>query len=137
MAAARKPRQKPTLNGAQLLALEQKRDEIFRMAKLGMRDNDIATVKGISEAQLKRNFAPQLKEGRVHGYDKVLETAFDMATSGKCPLMTKFWLQVRLRWAEAKEPDAPVAPPSVKVLTLGTSDPVEASRIYEEFMKAP
>ena len=41
--------------------------------------------------------------GRADGGAKVLQTAYGMATDGKNPWMTSFWLKCKLGWKEPKD----------------------------------
>lgn len=69
-------------------------------AGYGMKDEQIATMLGIGESTLKRKCAAELASGRVDASAKVQQTAFQMATSGKLPAMTIFWLKCRAGWKE-------------------------------------
>jgi uncharacterized protein (DUF2384 family) len=78
------------------------------MAVVGCTNAQIATILGISESTLERRSKENtvifdaLERGRASAAVKVLKAAYDMASSGKNPLMTMFWLKCRLRWSEAK-----------------------------------
>lgn len=68
-----------------------------------MRDSDIANVFEVSEATLKKYCAEELSKGRSIAKAEVQNTAFKLATSGKCPAMTMFWLKTRDQWYETKK----------------------------------
>ena len=82
---------------------EQALREVEMLAGLGLRLDDIAAVKGMSDDTLKKHAADHLKKGRANAKAQVMQTAFKMAISGKCPAMTIFWLKTRAGWSE-KEP---------------------------------
>jgi len=79
------------------------------MAGLGLNGKDIAHVLGMSRESLVRRqrenpaIYDALCKGRAIAKFKVHATAYQMATSGNCHPMTKFWLQARSGWKEAQE----------------------------------
>ena len=81
-------------------------EQIYRMAKLGMPMKHIANVLGICKATLERRFADTpaiteaLEKGRSEAAGAVYETAYNMATSGKVPAMTIFWLKAQEGWRD-------------------------------------
>lgn len=77
--------------------------KIRRLASYGLRDHDISAIFDFSEATLKRYCAEELKKGRAEAKSKVMLTAYEMATSGKSPTMTIFWLKTRCGWTEFDE----------------------------------
>jgi len=82
--------------------------QVGEMAKLGLRMEDIAKVLGIGEATVKRIAARDprvtdtLKKAREDLDRQVMETAFRMATDGKSPAMTIFWMKARMGWKESQ-----------------------------------
>ena len=78
------------------------------LAGIGCNLDQIANVLGISRKTLDRRIkdTPVVKDsiekGRSIAESKVLSTAFKMATSGKSPWMTGFWLKCKLGWKESK-----------------------------------
>ena len=84
-------------------------DEIKKLASLaglGLTVENMARVMDISKATLDRRMNDQpgvaeaIEKGRASASAAVRNTAFKMATSGKCPAMTIFWLKCRERWRE-------------------------------------
>lgn len=79
-----------------------------KLAGIGCTLDQIANIFGISSATLDRRIADNpdvrdaLEKGRAEAASKVLSTAFKMATSGKSPWMTGFWLKCKLGWKEPK-----------------------------------
>src|SRR3954452_20079703 len=85
------------------------------LASLGQRAKQIAMVVGIrSTTTLRKHFREELTRGPAEAMANVRKTLFQMATSGKHPAATMFWLKTRARWSEqGREPepeDAPKAP---------------------------
>jgi hypothetical protein len=78
-------------------------DEIETMAGLGLRFEDIAAVKGMSDDTLKKYAADRLQRGRAKAKTQVMQTAYKMAVSGKQPAMTMFWLKTRACWRENQQ----------------------------------
>lgn len=92
--------------------------QIGVMAGLGMPTHQIAAVMGVGAATFDRliardkRVAEAVLNGAAAASAQVRQTAFKMATSGKWPAMTIFWLKVRERWREPRfeddeTPDAP------------------------------
>ena len=82
------------------------RKQIETMSGLGMNLRQIAAVLGVTEITLKRRLAedPDLfdtvEKGRAMAISQVAKTAYQMATSGKVPAMTMFYLKCRAGWSE-------------------------------------
>ncbi len=115
---------------------EKEKEEIIAMAAHGLKDEDIALIKKTSEATLQRRANYELKFGRALGKSKVTQTGFAMAVSGKCPAMTMFFLKTRCGFRETDHLDLLKANEAkTKLLTISTSDPIEAAALYENFMK--
>ena len=86
--------------------LPQDISKLKTLAGLGMSVENMAHVLGMSKATLERRMNDQegvaeaIEKGRAEASAAVRSTAFKMATSGKCPAMTIFWLKCRERWRE-------------------------------------
>lgn len=82
---------------------------IERLAKAGFSVASIAGNLGMSKATLDRRVSEDFKarqaleRGRSISIEAVANTAFDMATSGKHPSMTMFWLKSRAGWSDKAE----------------------------------
>lgn len=87
---ARRPK-KPT---------EQDLQEIESLAGLGLNQDQIARVKGISVDILRKYSNPFYQSGKAKAIARVAKTAFDMAVSGRCPAMTMFFLKTQAGWSE-------------------------------------
>lgn len=77
---------------------ERELSQIETMAGLGLKAQDIAHVLGMSRANLYARLKEDgkldaIKRGRKTGIAKVSQTLFQMATSGKVPAATFFYLK--------------------------------------------
>lgn len=79
---------------------------IENLAGLGMKLPDIGTLLGVSRStmylQSKDNekVKEALAKGKAKAIAKVAQTSFEMASSGKYPDMTKFWLKCQAGWED-------------------------------------
>lgn len=114
---------------------QQERDEIRLMARCGTRHEDIAKIKRVHVVTLRKNFEEELREGTAAGRDELIKRAHQMAMSGKHPVMMIFLLKTKcgfrevLRPGESEDPDKTYTPTST-----GTTDPVQAAKIYQKIM---
>jgi hypothetical protein len=60
---------------------------------------------GISVPTLEKYYREELDTGLDIANAKVAETLFEMATSGKVPSATYFWLKTRAKWRETDKSD--------------------------------
>ena len=80
--------------------------KLFSLAGLGLTVENMALIMDMSKKTLERRMIDQkgvrdaIEKGRAQASASVRSTAFKMATSGKCPAMTIFWLKCRERWRE-------------------------------------
>lgn len=72
------------------------------MAGLGLRDDQIAQVLGRPERTMKRYAREVLKKGRAKALAAVAQTCFRLATSGRCPAATFFYLKTQGQWREVE-----------------------------------
>ena len=95
---------------------DEQRQSVKLMVAGGMLPEDIARVihplGPISPSTLRRKFKEELRDGKAETNRAVIEKAFEMATSGKHPLITRLWLIANAGWADGygrgsgmKEPD--------------------------------
>ena len=68
-------------------------EEIEMMAGLGLRYEDIARIKGMSEDTLSKYGKEELSRGKAKAKAAVMQTAYKLAISGKHPAMTMFLAQ--------------------------------------------
>lgn len=80
--------------------------KVEKMSGLGLNMVQIGAIIGMSKATIerRRNQDPRLREvmdrGRSMAIAKVSQVAFSMASSGKNPDMTKFYLRTQAGWSE-------------------------------------
>jgi len=65
----------------------------------GIPQENIGQVLEISEPTLRKHYRPELDAAYIKANAKVLQTAFQMATSGKNTAATIFWLKCRMGWS--------------------------------------
>jgi hypothetical protein len=85
----------------------EQRKTVEIMAAYGLPEEQIASTigpKGIDPKTLRKHFRRELLLGATKANSKVAETAYQMAISGKCPVMTIFWLKCRGGWKEREQP---------------------------------
>ena len=73
------------------------------MAAYGVPEDEIARSMGehgIDPKTLRKHFRRELDIGATKANSNVAQTAYQMATSGKCPAATIFWLKCRAGWKE-------------------------------------
>ena len=75
-------------------------EEVEAMAGLGLRFEDIANIKGMSDETLRKYAKDHLIRGKAKAKAQVMQTAYKLATSGKVPAMTMFWLKTQAGWRE-------------------------------------
>ena len=94
---------------------EENRKNVRALAGFGLTHEQIAKVMGIRSAKtLRRHFRPELDMGSVEANAQVAQTMYRMASSGKFPAATMFWLKARCRWSERSAADLrPVGPPTL------------------------
>jgi hypothetical protein len=80
---------------------DQHRQAVVLMVGSGSFTHDeMALVIGCDAKTLRRAFRQELDTGVAKLNAKVVQTMFQMATSGNHPGMTAMWLKCRLRWRE-------------------------------------
>jgi hypothetical protein len=95
-----RPRFKPT---------EEQKRMVKSMSGVGLPEDDIARTigaRGISPKTLRKYFRQELSLGAALAGTKVLNTLFQMATSGECVAASIFWAKTRLGWRERGGPAA-------------------------------
>lgn len=114
---------------------EKDREEIRRLASIGAKVEQIAHVKGLAKRTLERYCGEEMREGRSEGKSRVQQTAYEMATSGKWPAMTIFWLKTQDHWREKDRPEDLEKPLTPNTLPDKLpSNPIEAAKAYQKLM---
>jgi hypothetical protein len=99
------------------------------MAGCGIPQESIALALGIDGKTLRRHFRRELDTSASKANAQVAATLYNLATSGRCPAATFFWMKCRLKWKETSRVEH--SGPDGKALV-----PVEASRTLLEIAAA-
>ena len=122
-------------------------DEVKRietMAGLGLNVSQMAAVLNMSKKTFERRMhdtegaSDALEKGRASAALNVTKTAYSLATSGKVPAMTMFWLKCRERWKEVSvhEHSGPDGKPIETIDKNGMTDEELDAKIAEKLAKA-
>lgn len=84
---------------------EQQRRMVESLAGCGIRQDAIARMMQIDAKTLRKHFREELDCGADKANAQVANTAYKMATSGKVPAATIFWLKTRNGWRETARGD--------------------------------
>lgn len=80
---------------------EQQRSTVKSMAAYSIRQEEIARVIDLRSVKtLRRHFRRELDISATEANARVAQTAYQMATSGKHPQVTIFWLKSRAHWGD-------------------------------------
>src|SRR3954453_3590034 len=80
---------------------DEQRQRVKVLAGHGLPHQQIATVAGVgSVVTLRKYFHEELTLGPLEAQSNVTRTLFRLATSGRNPSATMFWLKTRARWSE-------------------------------------
>jgi hypothetical protein len=95
------------------------RTTVRSLAAYGIQHEEIAHMIGLrSEKTLRRHFREELTRGAIEATAQVSQTLFQMATSGKWPACTIFWMKTRGGWREKQSSEStPAAVPDFIVVT--------------------
>ncbi|MEE9195710.1 MAG: hypothetical protein V3U44_07695 [Alphaproteobacteria bacterium] len=116
---------------------EDQREAVLLMAGHGMPEDAIAKVMKITPAALRRHFPNELSTARTIANSKVAETAYQLATSGKAPAVTMFWLKTRAGWRDRAdladgEGEAAPAPPGFDLSKLSDTELDQLEKLMEK-----
>jgi hypothetical protein len=84
-------------------ATHEQRKNVEAMAAYGIDEGKIACIigdRGIDPKTLRKHFRHELDVGATKANAVVGQTGYQMATSGKHPAVTIFWMKCRMRWKE-------------------------------------
>lgn len=132
---------KPKNIKAKLKPNKEQIEQIYQCASLGMPQDQIATILGMSRSNLKvwmkriPEFEDAWRRGKAVASFNVRKTAYDMATSGKNFEATKFWLKCQENWRETDRLELTGADgEEIKILTKVERDRAinEAMRVLQE-----
>jgi AcrR family transcriptional regulator len=79
---------------------QRDREQVEALAGYGLRADQIADTIGVARSTLFKHFADEIKRGGAVASGRVHQTAYQMATSGRHPASTMFWLKCRAGWRE-------------------------------------
>ena len=98
---------------------EKDRQFVVSCAGLGITQARIAKLLGISVPTLDKYFREEMDTAADKADTEVFNTLFRMATSGKDPAATIFWMKVRRQWRERDASEGEKqAPPSQIVINV-------------------
>jgi len=90
----------------------EQRQKVKSMAAMGIPQKRIAEMIGLrSEKTLRRHFRQELDAGETEANYNVGKTLYSMATSGKDPLATIFWMKARAGWRDRPSFEPASIPP--------------------------
>jgi hypothetical protein len=97
------------------LPTDDQRRMVKSMAAYGIRQEEIAATISVSAKTLRRRFRKELDRGATEANTQVGQTMYQMATSGKSPVSTMFWLRCRAGWRQnaGADRDTTEVPPFV------------------------
>lgn len=94
---------------------EKERHQVETLASFGLTDVQIAAVMQVSERCLQYRCRDELRRGRVIANVRVMETLYEMATSGKNVAAAIFWLKARAGWRDCGETTTDRPLPTLKI----------------------
>lgn len=77
--------------------------EVEAMAAHGITQTHIAEYMGIAPKTLRKHYSRQIVKAKVGRVMRVASMAYDMAISGKYPVMTMFYLKTQGHWKDNGE----------------------------------
>jgi hypothetical protein len=83
------------------------RTVVIRMARAGMPEHQIAFMLGIAVNELLASYSHLIHRAAIHANLRIWETLWRMASSGKNPAATIFWLKTRSELADFKKSPNP------------------------------
>lgn len=93
---------------------DEQRRTVKTLAGYGIKASQIASILGLhSEITLRKHFREELSLGPLEASANVMRTAFQLASSGRDPAMTIFWLKTRGRWSERGSEEGAESPRTV------------------------
>jgi hypothetical protein len=90
-------------------ATDEQRNKVRALAGYGLKQQQIAVLVGVrSTATLRKHFRDELVRGPIEAQHNVRRTLFKLATSGRNPGVTMYWLKRWGGWSEKGKPPEPV-----------------------------
>jgi hypothetical protein len=80
---------------------DEQRQNVRALAGFGLSHKQIATVVEVASVDtLRKYFADELTRGPLEAQSNVMRTLFRLASSGRNPAATMFWLKTQVGWSE-------------------------------------
>jgi DNA invertase Pin-like site-specific DNA recombinase len=97
---------------------EDDRAKVARMSSMGITQEQIAKVFGITPKTLRKHFRKELDASAIEANFQVTETLFKMATSGTNTAASIFWVKTRCnpRPDPPPKPSVPTPPSTIVIL---------------------
>src|SRR4051812_38479926 len=90
---------------------DDQRQKVKALAGYGLPHEQIATVAGVGSAvTLRKYFHEELRLGPLEAQSNVTRTLFRLASSGRNPAATMFWMKTRAGWSEQGKVEEREAP---------------------------
>src|SRR5947209_5144982 len=90
---------------------DEQRQKVRALAGFGLSHKQIATVVEVGAVdRLRKYFAEELTVGPLEAQSNVMRTLFRLASSGRNPAATMFWLKTRAGWSEQGKVEEREAP---------------------------
>jgi hypothetical protein len=90
------------------VANEAMREEVRRLAGLGLPQDDITKIIGCAPKTLRKHFRPELDRGAAEATATIAGCLFAAAKAGNIAAMI-FWMKSRAQWRERPPADVPLA----------------------------
>ena len=90
--------------------------KVSRMAGMGLTQEQIATVFGITAKTLRKHYRKELTASAIEANFKVAETLFQMATSGTNVAASIFWAKTRCGFRNFSALPVAEAPPRLVII---------------------
>ena len=105
---------------------EEKRKLVKRLSALGLCHEDICDMVGLrSPKTLRKHFRLELSSGMAEANAVVARTAYEMALSGRFPVMTFFWEKCNAKRGEQVEEEEASKPCKVEIRFPGKKSVLE------------
>jgi hypothetical protein len=112
---------------------DEQRRRVKSLAGFGLKQEHIASLLGLaSTTTLRKYFREELERGPVEAHANVRGTLFKMATSGRNPAATMYWLKTRARWSEKGRPEEPVKRSEGYTWRVSVYEPPQDQKALEE-----
>jgi hypothetical protein len=92
-------------------ATDEQRQKVKALAGYGLPQKQIAIIVEVGSVdRLRKYFHEELRLGPLEAQSNVRSTLFRLASSGRNPTATMFWMKTRVRWSEQGKVEEVEAP---------------------------